>query len=83
MHPRHMIATSVFLVLVSLAAALAGGEASPGPQAAAPLAPASGAPEYTSVRSLPDAVTVGTLSNGLTVIVQENHVAPVATVRCF
>lgn len=83
MHPRYMLSASVFLVLVSLVAAVAGGEASPGPQTAAPSAPASGAPEYTSVRSLPDAVTVATLSNGLTVIVQENHVAPVATVRCF
>ena len=27
-------------------------------------------------------MTLATLSNGLTVIVQENHVAPVATVRC-
>ncbi|MCS7306158.1 MAG: insulinase family protein [Thermoguttaceae bacterium] len=34
-------------------------------------------------RQLPDAVTLATLSNGLTVIIQENHVAPVATVRCF
>ncbi|HUT94260.1 MAG TPA: pitrilysin family protein [Thermoguttaceae bacterium] len=38
---------------------------------------------YESVRQLPDAVTLATLSNGLTVIVQENHVAPVATVRCY
>jgi len=34
-------------------------------------------------RRLPDAVTLVALSNGLTVIIQENHVAPVATVRCF
>ncbi len=38
---------------------------------------------YTSVRKLPDQVTLAALDNGLTVIVQENHVAPVATVRCF
>ena len=38
---------------------------------------------YTDVLRLPDQVTLATLSNGLTVIVQENHVAPVATVRCF
>jgi zinc protease len=37
---------------------------------------------YTSVQRLGDGVTLATLSNGLTVIVQENHVAPVATVRC-
>jgi len=40
-------------------------------------------PHYTSVQRLPDEVTLATLSNGLTVIVQENHAAPVATVRCF
>jgi len=40
-------------------------------------------PHYTSVRRLPGEVTLAGLSNGLTVIVQENHVAPVATVRCY
>ena len=40
-------------------------------------------PRYTSVRRLPGNVTLATLANGLTVIVQENHAAPVATVRCF
>ena len=40
-------------------------------------------PQYTSVRKLSDGITLATLSNGLTVIVQENHVAPVATVRCY
>ncbi len=39
--------------------------------------------QYTNVRRLADQVTLATLSNGLTVIVQENHVAPVATVRCY
>ncbi|HYW80919.1 MAG TPA: insulinase family protein, partial [Thermoguttaceae bacterium] len=42
-----------------------------------------GLPEYTGVRRLAGDVTLATLSNGLTVIVQENHVAPVATVRCY
>ncbi|MEE8451931.1 MAG: pitrilysin family protein [Thermoguttaceae bacterium] len=42
-----------------------------------------GLPEYIGVRHLPGDVTLATLSNGLTVIVQENHVAPVATVRCY
>jgi len=40
-------------------------------------------PRYTSVRTLPMSVTLAQLHNGLTVIVQENHVAPVATVRCY
>ncbi len=47
------------------------------------LTPAMAAPQYTSIRHLADRVTLATLSNGLTVIVQENHVAPVATVRCY
>jgi zinc protease len=40
-------------------------------------------PEYTSVRRLAENVTLAALDNGLTVIVQENHTAPVATVRCY
>ena len=46
-------------------------------------APAPEKPHYTSVRHLPGEVTLAVLSNGLTVLVQENHVAPVATVRCY
>jgi zinc protease len=57
----------------------------------APALPAQGpaTPEpaaalrYTRVEQLPKAVTLAHLSNGLTVIVQENHVARVATVRCY
>lgn len=40
-------------------------------------------PTYTSIERLAGAITLAELSNGLTVIVQENHVAPVATVRCY
>lgn len=40
-------------------------------------------PHYTSVRPIAEGITQATLSNGLTVLVQENHVAPVATVRCY
>ena len=40
-------------------------------------------PKYTSRLRLAEQVTLAALSNGLTVIVQENHVAPVATVRCY
>jgi zinc protease len=39
--------------------------------------------KYTSIRHLPENVTLAKLDNGLTVIVQENHTAPVATVRCY
>lgn len=58
-----------------------------------PVRPAADSPDsdpaaatelkYTSVQRLPKATTLARLSNGLTVIVQENHVAPVATARCY
>ncbi len=50
---------------------------------AAEKAPPGSAGEYASIQSLPKAITLAVLENGLTVIVQENHVAPVATVRCY
>jgi zinc protease len=46
-----------------------------------PAAPST--PAYTNIRHLAENVTLATLDNGLTVIVQENHTAPVATVRCY
>ncbi|MEN6457524.1 MAG: pitrilysin family protein [Thermoguttaceae bacterium] len=49
------------------------------PAAEQPLEPL----HYDRVQPLADGVTLAKLSNGLTVIVQENHAAPVATVRCF
>jgi len=75
--PRWLSVCLVAFLTVSVSAVSA---APPGPAAEAK---ADDLPQYTSVRRLPDAVTLATLSNGLTVIVQENHVAPVATVRCF
>ncbi len=39
--------------------------------------------EYTQTQKLPKSVTLAKLSNGMTVLVQENHTAPVATVRCY
>ena len=71
------------LLLWSPLSAAAGkpGEAEADRPEAAARPPAT--PRYASVRSLGDNVTLGVLDNGLTVIVQENHVAPVATVRCF
>ncbi len=38
---------------------------------------------YRSLQRLPKATTLATLHNGLTVLVQENHAAPVVTVRCY
>lgn len=73
-----------FLFLVMLAATPAGMAGEPADRAApAPKPAAPDVPKYSRVRRLPDAVTLATLDNGLTVIVQENHVAPVATVRCY
>ncbi len=40
-------------------------------------------PQITERVSFPDSITLCELSNGLTILVQENHTAPVATVRCF
>jgi zinc protease len=79
---------SSWIVVLLLGAPLAGAAQnakSPAPssskEAAAPASRET--PRYTSVMSLAESVTLATLNNGLTVIVQENHVAPVATVRCF
>ncbi len=66
--------------------------AAPGPAAAGkptkPAAPPTAKAKaeqfgYASLLRLPQNVTLATLSNGLTVIVQENHMAAVATVRSF
>jgi zinc protease len=71
------------VAVVSPAAAAPKGQTSPqGPAAADQPAPPP-PPRYTSLRTLPLGVTLAQLHNGLTVIVQENHVAPVATVRCY
>jgi zinc protease len=38
---------------------------------------------YSSKQSLAKGVTVARITNGMSVLVQENHSAPVATVRCY
>lgn len=38
--------------------------------------------EILSRQTYPNEITVAKLANGLTVIIQENHTAPIATVRC-
>jgi len=43
----------------------------------------NGLPTIVKSLELPDSVSLVELSNGLTIIVQENHTAPVATVRCY
>jgi zinc protease len=80
----------LFLLGGCLAALAAGpGSKSPPPSAARESSPPPAAaakdevPRYDSVRKLTDDLTLAQLQNGLTVLVQENHVAPVATVRCY
>lgn len=72
-----------FMLLVVILTGLVGLGAFEAVAADAPASPSPELPQYTSVRQLPEGVTLATLSNGLTVLVQENHAAPVATVRCF
>lgn len=48
----------------------------------APETAATSFSKILSRQSYPNDITVAKLANGLTVIVQENHTAPVATVRC-
>jgi len=68
------------LASLALAQSAAVAQDGPAPKAANPE-PAKRA--YVSVDRLPGAVTVATMENGLTVIVQEYHIAPVSTVRCY
>jgi len=48
-----------------------------------PEAEVSDVPQITKQVGFPDGISLFELSNGLTILVQENHTAPVATVRCF
>jgi zinc protease len=86
--PRHLptVALAALTLVLAILLASTGLLAAPAPEEtpdeAAKDQPPQGA-RFANVRRLPDAVTLATLPNGLTVIVQENHVAPVATVRCY
>ncbi|MAT16161.1 MAG: hypothetical protein CMJ46_12935 [Planctomyces sp.] len=51
--------------------------------AAEPEHRAQAAVEYESRQPLGQGATIAKLSNGMTVIVQENHASPLATVRCY
>jgi len=75
---------AVVLSLALAGAAAAAEKPAASSQTAAEEAPA-GPQEVTlsSTQQLPHELTLATLSNGLTILVQENHVAPVATVRCY
>ncbi|NQU21808.1 MAG: insulinase family protein [Candidatus Nealsonbacteria bacterium] len=81
---KNVCLTVIAIALCSLATVATAAEP-PRPADPAPAAEAEapGVPEFKAVRKLPGQITMATLSNGLTVIVQENHVAPVATVRCY
>ena len=72
---RPVLIASVFCLLATIAV---------GQQATPPTETTKASiPVYTRVEEPADGVTLAELSNGLTVLVQENHVAPVATVRCY
>lgn len=78
-----LFGTLLCLLILPIAMAAGPKGSGPHPGASSDAAAKPAAPRYTSVRALPDNVTMAALDNGLTVIVQENHVAPVATVRCY
>jgi len=72
-----------FILFVAILTGVVGLSVAEAVAADVPASPSPELPQYTSVRQLPEGITLATLSNGLTVLVQENHAAPVATVRCF
>lgn len=82
MHPRTVAAAILVSILGSGAAHAqrpeikAAAAADPRPVAKAEIV-------YASRESLGKGVTLARITNGMTVIVQENHSAPVATVRCY
>ena len=53
------------------------------PRVRSPTSAAAGPAVYTRTQRLSAETTMVVLNNGLTVLVEENHAAPVATVRCF
>ncbi|MDD4269337.1 MAG: pitrilysin family protein [Thermoguttaceae bacterium] len=71
-------AIRILVLLLALGGAVLAAASAPQP---APTETAAIA--YESIRQLPKSTTLATLSNGLVVIVAENHLAPVATVRCY
>lgn len=75
----------VIWLMAGLAAVPSVIHAAEAPAAAEPLmeAEVSDVPRITKQVGFPDGISLFELSNGLTILVQENHTAPVATVRCF
>lgn len=74
---RYCVVLTVWMFCLSTAVALG----QPPATSAEPISAEQ--PAYSQIEKLDDALTLAKLSNGLTVLVQENHVAPVATVRCY
>jgi zinc protease len=70
---------------VLLLAATAWAQPAPKPAAAPDERPQNELPlvQFLSRQDLGSGITQARLSNGMTVLVRENHAAPVATVRCF
>lgn len=76
LEPRLLLATWLSLLLLVLNATLTLGQESPQHRAQVEIG-------YESQHYLGKGLTRATLSSGLTVLVRENHAAPVATVRCY
>ncbi|MGQ9912870.1 MAG: M16 family metallopeptidase [Thermogutta sp.] len=79
------VAKFVVWVMTGLTAVPSVTRAAEAPAAAESLmeAEVSDVPRITKQVGFPDGISLFELSNGLSILVQENHTAPVATVRCF
>src|SRR4051812_14143008 len=83
MGTRHTCVALAALIpgLLATSAAFAQGQGAPVSDGRPPRAKAE--IQYTSQQALEKGITLARISNGMTVLVQENHSAPVATVRCY
>lgn len=79
------VAKFVVWVMTGLASVPSVTRAAEAPAAAESLMEAgvSDVPRITKQVGFPDGISLFELSNGLSILVQENHTSPVATVRCF
>ena len=85
MFPRTVAAVAAAILVSGLASRVAWAQRAEIKAAAAadPRPVAKAVVVYESKQSLGKGVTLARITNGMTVIVQENHSAPVATVRCY
>ena len=85
MFPRTVAAVAAAILVSGLASRVAWAQRAEIKAAAAadPRPVSKAVVVYESKQSLGKGVTLARITNGMTVIVQENHSAPVATVRCY